>query len=193
MAASAILSQGPPVAATLLQICEAQNDEECVAVLRSAVASVVFSMWAEWDNSVAVHDLMLAIPPAVFARLEKRLDKIEGRIRAKLGRLPVGDDTNKLGSVTVCPRLLAGPGAGEGVAPSGVDASRIWGSGRVRLFISHVSSYRSAASKIKAGLLPMGITAFIAHEDVEPTLEWQKEIEIALQSMDVLCALSRLA
>jgi hypothetical protein len=35
----------------------------------------------------------------------------------------------------------------------------------------------------------MGVSAFVAHEDIEPSLEWQKEIESALQTADVLCAL----
>ena len=34
-----------------------------------------------------------------------------------------------------------------------------------------------------------GISCFVAHSDIEPTRTWQKEIEKALFSMDVLIAL----
>ncbi len=33
------------------------------------------------------------------------------------------------------------------------------------------------------------LDAFVAHEDIEPSLEWQREIEIALRSMHALVAL----
>ena len=35
----------------------------------------------------------------------------------------------------------------------------------------------------------MGISAFVAHEDIEPTKEWQDEIELALSTQDVCVAL----
>jgi hypothetical protein len=34
-----------------------------------------------------------------------------------------------------------------------------------------------------------GISAFVAHRDIEPTKEWQSEIELALNTADALCAL----
>jgi nucleoside 2-deoxyribosyltransferase len=37
--------------------------------------------------------------------------------------------------------------------------------------------------------LPYGISAFVAHKDIEPTLEWQSEIEAALATADSLVAL----
>ncbi len=189
MVTSAIFSQGPSVAATLLQIFEEQYDAECAEVLRSAVATITLSGWDGWNDETAIYQLMLAVPPSVFARLEKQLEKIEKRIDTKIARLHLGVDKEQLRSSSVCPALLAGPGVGASAAPSETDAVRIWGSGRVRMFLSHVSAHRAAASKIKAALIPMGIASFIAHEDIEPSLEWQKEIELALQSMDVLCAL----
>jgi hypothetical protein len=42
---------------------------------------------------------------------------------------------------------------------------------------------------MKLCLRVYGISAFVAHEDVEPTREWQREIEIALNTMQVLVAI----
>lgn len=34
-----------------------------------------------------------------------------------------------------------------------------------------------------------GISSFVAHEDITPSLEWQNELELALRSMHALAAL----
>lgn len=59
----------------------------------------------------------------------------------------------------------------------------------VRLFISHISKNKDKAVRLKDCLAPHGIAGFVAHEDIEPTLEWQSEVERALNSMDALIAI----
>jgi TIR domain len=58
-----------------------------------------------------------------------------------------------------------------------------------RLFISHVAAHSDRATRLKVCLAPYAIDAFVAHEDIEPTLEWQSEIEKALQTMDAFLAI----
>jgi hypothetical protein len=58
-----------------------------------------------------------------------------------------------------------------------------------RLFISHLSKDKEEAWGVKACLEPYAILGFVAHEDIYPTLEWQQEIERALDSMDAFVAL----
>lgn len=58
-----------------------------------------------------------------------------------------------------------------------------------RLFISHKDDNKQVANKLKKALEVFGITCFVAHEDIEPSTEWQKEIEKELFSMDALLAL----
>jgi len=57
-----------------------------------------------------------------------------------------------------------------------------------RLFISHISKDKLKATRLKECLSPYGISGFVAHEDIHPTLEWQAEIERALQTMDAFIA-----
>jgi hypothetical protein len=52
-----------------------------------------------------------------------------------------------------------------------------------------VSLNKVKVSQLKAALLDRGISAFVAHDDIEPILEWQDEISLALQSMHALAAL----
>lgn len=64
-----------------------------------------------------------------------------------------------------------------------------WSPNDARVFISHVSTIKEKTSLLKSALLEYGIHGFVAHADIEPTKEWQDEIEAALSSMDALVAL----
>lgn len=58
-----------------------------------------------------------------------------------------------------------------------------------RLFISHLSTHRKLAGEIKTKLIKYGIHSFVAHNDIKPTMEWQKVIEERLTKCDALVAL----
>ncbi len=75
------------------------------------------------------------------------------------------------------------------MAPSDVDVHRLWKDGHLRLFLSHISRYKIEASALKDTLAKLGIAGFVAHQDIEPSLEWQNEIALALRSMHALAAL----
>ncbi len=64
-----------------------------------------------------------------------------------------------------------------------------WKLGYFRIFISHLTENKSSATNLKQCLEDYAISGFVAHEDIEPTKEWQTEIEVALFSMDCLCAI----
>ena len=65
-----------------------------------------------------------------------------------------------------------------------------WKPNTFRLFISHLSSNHLFAQDLASSLENcFGVSGFVAHEDIEPSAEWQKEIEEALDSMDGLLAL----
>jgi hypothetical protein len=69
------------------------------------------------------------------------------------------------------------------------DIHRIWGDPPFRLFLSHISEFRADVARLKEDLGIFGISAFVAHSDIEPGREWQGEIEKALHSMHALTAL----
>lgn len=94
------------------------------------------------------------------------------------------------------PRSVA-PASGGGAvtdrrrpAPPPSDGlEHIWEPGALRLFLSHVSRHKVAVSALKVALATLGVSAFVAHEDIEPSLDWQSEIETALRSMHAMAAL----
>jgi nucleoside 2-deoxyribosyltransferase len=74
-------------------------------------------------------------------------------------------------------------------ADSVFDAPPFWEEGKLWVFLSHISAHKVFASELQAALSNYGISAFVAHEDIEPDSEWQDEIEKALRTCDALVAL----
>ena len=64
-----------------------------------------------------------------------------------------------------------------------------WQRGYYRMFISHLTDDKLFAGDLKRVLGTLGISCFVAHEDIEPTKVWQDEIVKALASSDALCAI----
>ncbi|MBD3616711.1 MAG: toll/interleukin-1 receptor domain-containing protein [Gracilimonas sp.] len=69
------------------------------------------------------------------------------------------------------------------------EEATFWKPGYFRLFLSHLSIHKVTVGRLKGSLEKFGISSFVAHEDIEPTKLWEKEIEKGLFSMDALCAI----
>ena len=68
-------------------------------------------------------------------------------------------------------------------------AKHLWADEHFRLFLSHKDEVKREAAVLRDKLRYYGISAFVAHEDIRPTKEWQDEIENALATMDGFIAL----
>lgn len=77
----------------------------------------------------------------------------------------------------------------EQVGTSAISDPAFWRPGRLRIFLSHLSAHRAFTAELQSELLEYGISSFVAHNDIEPTLEWQTEIETALRTCHALVAL----
>jgi hypothetical protein len=64
-----------------------------------------------------------------------------------------------------------------------------WEPQHFRLFLCHLASFKKTTAALQKALRRFGISAFVAHVDIEPTKEWQDEIEAGLFSMDALAAI----
>lgn len=58
-----------------------------------------------------------------------------------------------------------------------------------KLFVSHISKDKDKAMRLRECLKPYAISAFVAHEDIEPTKPWETEIRRGLFCMDALVSL----
>jgi hypothetical protein len=57
-----------------------------------------------------------------------------------------------------------------------------------RLFLSHTHEHKVEVAALKIALIPHGISAFVAHEDIDPTEEWEEVITAGLETCDALLA-----
>jgi hypothetical protein len=64
-----------------------------------------------------------------------------------------------------------------------------WKDGHLRVFISHLTAHCKQAADLQTAMRRYGMRGFVAHNDINPTVEWQIEIETALATCDVLVAL----
>jgi hypothetical protein len=142
------------------------------------------------------HVIYLTVPDHLFAFSVKRTiaiqDKIKGDLRSMLSyqnefiskvslEVDVGDgDWRKASGLLVSGERIVPPSAEE----------RIWGGkDDFRIFLSHISQFKVETSELRNRLKLFGISCFVAHKDIQPTKEWQDEIELALASMDGFVAL----
>jgi hypothetical protein len=68
-------------------------------------------------------------------------------------------------------------------------ASNLWEPNHFQLFLSHLSEIKKQVGELQKTLRRYAVSGFVAHVDIEPTREWQDEIEFALLSMDALAAI----
>jgi hypothetical protein len=69
------------------------------------------------------------------------------------------------------------------------DAAGPWAAGTFHLFVSHTTGYRASAGRLSTTLRPWGVHAFVAHDAIEPTREWEEVIELALGTCHAMCVM----
>jgi len=177
------------VVATLADIYRHQGQSDIVELLESASARIEQTSYDNWNGGTYIYALMLDVPVPVFASVEPKLQEIERNISLKLGMICRNLGNDQFGSVTITPLTSKSTSVGPRAKPADAEVRHIWKEGFFRLFLSHVSAHKVAVAKLKSELQLRGISAFVAHEDITPSLEWQNEIELALRSMHAIAAL----
>jgi len=177
------------VMATLADIFRHQGRSEILELIESAHAHFDETNYDNWNGGTYTWALRLEIPVPLYATLDPRLASIEKEITTKLGYIERLYPNDHVGEVTITPIAPGASVLGQRMAPSEIEVRRLWPQGRFRLFLSHVSKHKVAVSKLKDELAFYGIVAFVAHEDIEPSLHWRDEIELGLRSMNALAAL----
>lgn len=72
--------------------------------------------------------------------------------------------------------------------PINPDSLSIWVPNQIRLFISHRDNHKSTAKELARKLSGYGISAFVAHDSIEPMTTWQQEILKGLETMEIMVA-----
>ncbi len=177
------------VVGTLVDIYRHQGQSDLVELLESASARIEQTDYDNWSGGTYTYALMLDVPIPVFATLEPKLPDFEKNISSKLAIFCRNLTNDHLNGVSITPLTSKLTSVGPRAKPADAEVKHIWSEGFFRLFLSHVSAHKAAVAKLKIELQFRGISAFVAHEDITPSLEWQNEIEMALRSMHALAAL----
>lgn len=177
------------VVATITDLFRQQNRRDVVELLETAQARFDQTDYDNWNGGTYTWALRLEVPTQVFASVEHRLEAIEKDISAKLRHFHRTLPDHNLGEVSIVPSADAAVLRSTRLTPTSHEVSRLWKVGRFRLFLSHLAVDRATVSALKDALALRGVAAFVAHEDIEPSLQWQDEIELALRSMHALAAL----
>lgn len=176
------------VVATLTELFRHQHNDAACEVLENATARIEETGYDGLDGGQYYFTLFLDLPLKFFARIESDVSQLEKAIAKKLPTVLRNTRPMWLSEVAISP-ILEEPTKSVGPKVAPLDVEHLWLHGRLRLFLSHVSDHKVAVSKLKWELRKLGVSSFVAHEDIEPNLEWQKEIELALRSMHALVAL----
>ena len=185
--------------ATLSRLYRKQNNSTLQSIVVNGAVSI-HEEWSydNWDGGTYGHALTLTLPEDLYVEIMDAKDEHGRRICEDIGKLDntqnefieqvfiemesADSDQWRANSGVLRPRIAAS------TIPS--DAlSRIWSDGHVRVFLSHKANIKARTSKLKQAMTRCGVSCFVAHEDIKPNEEWQKEIERALFSMDALVAL----
>lgn len=147
-----------------------------------------------YDNSyddIGYHSVLVKVPVNDFVRMKE-----SGKIQlAEKDILSAYEDANSgypdtyYKEVRIVPDLNAAGDHMEVEHTIEEDDFKGWTPGWFRMFISHVSNYKTSAVNLKKALAKYRISGFVAHEDITPAAEWIQEIDAALRSMDGLCAI----
>ena len=164
----------------------ADTDESIAKFIADSNIDSVWEPQENWNGNVEFYHINLRLPVKVFKQLEKEglLENYENALRDSYGAAMRGvDSAFQLTGVFFQP-------ASEDNYAIGEDAdTSMWANGYFRLFISHLTDDKQAATNLNTCIKSYGIDCFVAHEDIRVSREWQTEIENALFTMDALCAI----
>jgi hypothetical protein len=149
-----------------------------------------------WNGGTHGHAVFLTVPEAIYIDRVRKKNIIQDTLREDLNKvhncqyefiagvfleMEVKDDYDwrKNSGLLISPQRI--------VSQKIIDG--IWDQDCFRLFATHKTEVKKETAKLKEQLRKYGISCFVAHEDIQPTKEWQGEIENALATMDAFVAL----
>lgn len=182
--------------ATLAKIYKADNKKEPLSILVNSQVSFEGGVsYDNWNGGVHGHALHFLVSESVFLATRKTHQKLASEIRDDLNKIHHVQDeffaqvNFDLKSSDEDWRHESGLLVGRQRHVSPDATVRVWGESGYRVFLSHKSDVKKKTGELRDQLAAFGISAFVAHESIHPTKEWQDEIENALTTMDAFVAL----
>jgi hypothetical protein len=175
---------------TAQQIASLRGAVQEASVLAQSSATLIETGYDNWNNGITFYTLTLEVPIPAYVELDEGRTAIEKSIHRRVSELTRTEAGVKITEVVISPELADDVPSNKDIPGDESKATPIfWAPGHFRLFVTHVSAMKMVAHSVKVALASYQIAGFVAHDDIEPTKEWQAEIESALRTMDALTAI----
>lgn len=187
-----LIERLPALIRTAQQLATLQGASLVAKVLGEARSNLVLSGYDNWDGGTDLYTLVLEIPLATYVEVVQEQESLETSIKDRIGLQTRMEINESVAEVVISPlsvdETIPGPPSfGEPTGDEDYEpVPAFWQPGYFRLFISHLAAEKTAAHALKDALARYQVAAFVAHDDIEPTTEWQNEIESALRTMDAM-------
>lgn len=155
----------------------------------------LFNTTDNWNGGTYTHTITFEIPRDLYAKIYRYITDIQETLcsdinkicrieNESIDRIDITMDTEATQDWRRESGLLTTPSISSDIQEG------LWGKeGNYRVFISHKTECKKQASELKNRLSAIGVSCFVAHEDIEPTSNWVEEILAALFSADALLVL----
>lgn len=179
------------IVSALVKFCKRDGQEAAVKLIESArpECSQIENPYDNEDGYI----LNLLVPTEVYLEHQQSLDGIQNVLGEYAREVVKGMTDEYIANVQFVIDLELEShiqGAERQVAPTSADIARIWTDPHFRLFVSHSSHDKLWATTIAERLLARRVHCFVAHQDINPSLEWSNEIKLALSSCRAVLYLS---
>lgn len=147
-----------------------------------------------WDPAAWGHDVRVFLPAEIMAKLRLAQEKkLREKLKEDLNTAAAAIQTEYFNAVgfELADEYDAQYQSATALSQRpqvSLEALTFWKPGHLRLFISHRDTHKAAAKAIAEALEPLGISAFVAHDTLEPMSTWRQEILNGLQSMEFMLA-----
>lgn len=178
------------IVALLMRKLELKGLHDAARILSAGDTDIVEEGYDNWNGGQYYYTFYIDIPIELFVEFEERLPEFEEVLLSEVKSLRRGSESSEhITGVTIRSSSDLQFSNGK-LQPSKQDPlPQFWDKDRFRVFISHPHIIKNYALQLKLGLIKYHISSFVAHEDIEPTKEWQLEIEKALGTMEAIVAL----
>jgi hypothetical protein len=176
-----LIDDFPRIANTVTELTRVSGLTAEYEILSNSERHIEQTNRDNWNGGTDVFTIYLKTTIEIYSRYEAQLSAIEATINSKFQPILRGYPSDAIENVVITPRLLGG------------DISPLIFQGVLErhAFISYQARDRIIAGSIKQLLEGVGINAFLAHEDIDVSSEWQERIleEISKSSL-FICLIS---
>ncbi len=153
---------------------------------RSRIEVITGTDFNSWNGGQSGHDLLLLVPDEFMGLIPlDQQNDIQARIAQDLNKASSSIEDEYVHRVHF---EYDDDAPSQSLSVDPIAMERLWQPNMLKVFISHRDTAKVYAHDLSKRLGRMGFSCFVAHDSIEPDEEWQKEIEKAPQSMDVMLA-----